>query len=51
MIHRELGISKSNYQRATQDPYSFIHIDKPRKFISKTSTKTYNLRYMYNELF
>ena len=35
MICRELGISKSKYQKATQDPYSFLYLDKPRKFISK----------------
>ena len=35
MIRRELGISKSKYQKATQDPYSFLYLDKPRKFISK----------------
>ena len=35
MICRELGISKSKYQKATQDPYSFLYIDKPRKLISK----------------
>ena len=32
MICRELGISKSKYQKATQDPYSFLYL---RKFISK----------------
>ena len=35
MICRELGISKSKYQKATQDPYSFLYLDKLHKFISK----------------
>ena len=35
MICRELGISKSKYQKATQDPYSFLYLDKPHKFTSK----------------
>ena len=34
-IFELLGISKSKYQKATQDPYSFLYLDKPRKFISK----------------
>ena len=35
MICRENGLSKEQYERATSDPYSFIYIDKPRKFITK----------------
>ena len=35
MVCCELGISKSKYQKATQDPYSFLYLDKPHKFISK----------------
>lgn len=35
MICRENGISKEQYKRATEDPYSFLYIDKPRKFITK----------------
>lgn len=29
MICRELGVSKSVYQKATEDPFSFLYIDKP----------------------
>ena len=35
MICRENNIDKEKYKRATKDPYSFLYIDKPRKFISK----------------
>lgn len=35
MICRENNVSKEQYNRATSDPYSFIYIDKPRKFITK----------------
>ena len=35
MICRELGISKSNNQRATQAPYEFIYVDKPKKRVAK----------------
>ena len=35
MICRENGISKEQYKSATEDPYSFIYIDKPRKLIAK----------------
>ena len=35
MICRELGISKSHYQRATQEPYDFIYADKPKKRVAK----------------
>lgn len=35
MICRENNVSKEQYDRATSDPYSFIYIDKPRKFITK----------------
>ena len=32
MICRELGVNKSHYQRATQEPYDFIYVDKPKNF-------------------
>jgi len=35
MICRELGISKNDYLKATADPFSFLYIDKPRKFVTK----------------
>ena len=42
MIYRKLGISKSNYQRATQQPYDFIYVDKPKKRVPKILMKRYN---------
>ena len=35
MICRELGVNKSHYQRATQEPYDFIYVDKPKNFNEK----------------
>ena len=35
LICHENNISKELYEKATEDPYSFIHIDKPRKFQTK----------------
>ena len=35
MICRELGVNKNDYKKATKEPYSFLYIDKPRKFITK----------------
>ena len=35
MICKELRISKPNYQRATQEPYDFIYVDKPKKHVAK----------------
>ena len=35
MICRELGISKSHYQRATQGPYDSIYVDKPKTRVAK----------------
>ena len=32
---RELGINKKDYLKATNDPFSFIDIDKPRKIVTK----------------
>ena len=39
MICRELGISKSHYQRATQDPYDFLYADKLKKRVAKNFNK------------
>ena len=35
MICRELGINKKDYLKATADPFSFLYIDKPRKFVAE----------------
>ena len=35
MICRELAINKNDYLKATADPFSFLYIDKPRKFVTK----------------
>ena len=35
LLCRENNIPKELYEKATEDPYSFIHIDKPRKFQTK----------------
>ena len=35
LICRENNTPKEAYEKATKDPYSFIYIDKPRKFTTK----------------
>ena len=35
LICRENSIPKESYEKATEEPYSFIYIDKPRKFHTK----------------
>ena len=35
MICRELGVNKQDYQKATKDPYSFLYVNKIRKFNAK----------------
>ena len=35
LICRENNIPKKSYKKATEDPYSFIYIDMPRKFYNK----------------
>ena len=35
MICRELGINKNDYTKATKDPFSFMYVDKVRKFNAK----------------
>ena len=35
MICRELGVNKQDYQKATKDPFSFLYVDKIRKFDTK----------------
>ena len=31
LISRELQVTKEQYNRATQKPYSFLYVDKPSK--------------------
>ena len=40
MICRELGINKNDYHKATKDPFSFIYVDKVRKFNAKNFNET-----------
>lgn len=35
LICRENNISKELYKKATEDPYCFLYIDKPRKFTTR----------------
>ena len=35
MICRELGVNKQKYQKAIEDRYDFLYVDKIRKFIAK----------------
>ena len=35
MICRELSINNQDYQKATKDPFSFLYVDKKRKFNAK----------------
>ena len=35
----ELNINKNDYLLATNEPYTFLYVDKPRKFIAKNFTK------------
>lgn len=35
MICRETGIPKDSYQKATQEPYSFVYLDKIKKIYFK----------------
>ena len=35
MICRELRINKSHYQKAVQEPYDFLYVDKPKKRVAK----------------
>ena len=40
LICRETNVPKELYEKATRDPYSFIYIDKPRKFKTKNFNGT-----------
>jgi len=35
LLCRENNVDKKLYEKATNDPYSFLYIDKPRKFTAK----------------
>ena len=35
LICHENDIPKESYEKATEEPYSFVYVDKPRKFITK----------------
>ena len=35
LICRELGINKDDYIKATQKPYSFLYVDKPKKLVRR----------------
>ena len=35
LISRELGVDKEDYIKATQKPYSFMYVDKPKKLVRR----------------
>ena len=35
MISRELNVSKDTYEKATNKPYSFLYVDKPKKLVKR----------------
>ena len=35
LISRELGVDKEDYIKATQKPYSFLYVDKPKKLVMR----------------
>ena len=35
MISRELNVTKKQYENATNKPYSFLYVDKPKKIVKK----------------
>ena len=37
-ISSELGVSKEVYKAATRKPFTFLYVDKPKKFIAKNFT-------------
>ena len=39
MLCKDLKVKKDHYLSATKEPYTFLYIDKPRKFIAKNFTK------------
>ena len=37
-ISSELGVDKAQYKAATRKPFTFLYVDKPKKFIAKNFT-------------
>ena len=35
LISRELNVTRDQYERATQIPYSFMYVDKPKKMVKR----------------
>ena len=35
MISRELKVTKNKYEKATNKPYSFLYVDKPKKLVKR----------------
>ena len=40
-VCRELNISKDDYLSATKEPYTFLYVDKPRKFNARNFTEIF----------
>ena len=51
MICRELGINKSHYQKAVQEPYDFLYVDKPKKRVAKNFNERIKSNINIHELF
>ena len=41
-ISSELGVDKAQYKAATRKPFTFLYVDKPKKFIAKNFTDYIN---------
>ena len=53
MILAEFGVSKEKFKKATQEPFSFLYVDKPKKKIKKNFYGKYikgNLRFPFSPL-
>ena len=35
MITRELGVTKDQYEKAVNKPFSFLYVDKPNKTVKR----------------
>ena len=44
-ICRENSVSKEDYKKATAQPFSFLYVDKPRKFIARILMKRFKMSY------
>ena len=51
MICTELGINKPNYQRAQNEPFDFIYVDKPKKRVAKNLNENIQSNIYVYELF